>query len=204
MEPLPQEVIARRAYKSCRLAAACLIAVLAVGCQSPKSWLMGDQASSQQPCQVVALWSNQVVYTADPVHGGVSTPGFAGRLYLFGEPLGAPLLGDGSVVVDLYDETNASPDHPAVHLEEWQIDKNSLKRLMKRDGWGDGYTLFLPWGTCKPGITKVTLKARYEHPGALPLYAPNSPMALNNPPNAPAPNAAQISQQPLPPKKPAG
>lgn len=206
MEPLPQKVVARRASKRRWLAAALLLAAPAVGCESSKPWVdLGSLSSHTQPvCQVAATWSNQIVYTPDPVHNGVPSPGFAGRLYLFGEPVGAPLVGDGSLVVDLYDETNAGPDRPAVHLEEWQIDKDSLKRLLKRDPFGAGYTLFLPWGTCRPGVTKVSLKTRYERPGSTPLYAPNSTITLNSPPTGPAPNAPQLSQQPAPPKKPAG
>jgi hypothetical protein len=207
MEPLPQKVLTRYSGKGC-LVATMLLAALAAGCESSQPWLLGNgmpTASSSHPvCQVAANWSNQVIYTPDPVHNGVPTPGFAGRLYLFGEPVGSPLIGDGSLVVDLYDETNVSPDHPAVHLEQWQIDKDSLRRLLKRDGFGSGYTLFLPWGTCKPGIAKVSLKTRYEHPGSTPLYAASAPITLNNAPTSTAPAATQISQQPVPVKKPAG
>ena len=63
-------------------------------------------------------------------------------------------------------------------LEEWRIDKDTLKRLHKKDVIGEGYTIFLPWATYKPEIARIQLKVRYEPVKGAPLYAASSPLTL--------------------------
>jgi hypothetical protein len=128
---------------------------------------------------VVATWNPQVVFTPDPVHAGEPTPGLVGRVYLFGEEIDYPEVGDGSIVVDLYDETSGAAAKASVPLEEWRIDKVTLKRLKRRDAIGWGYTLFLPWATYKPEITTVRLRLRYVPTKGTPLYAESAPLAFS-------------------------
>ena len=45
---------------------------------------------------------------------------------------------------------------------------------------GDGYTLFLPWGTYKPGICAVHLKLKFEQDNKMPMYADSGPLTLDN------------------------
>jgi hypothetical protein len=125
--------------------------------------------------QVVATWNNQVLFAPDPVHGGRLSPGLAGRLYLFGPEIACPLEGDGSLVVDLYDESCDKP----VMLEEWRFDHDTLQRLFRKDVIGWGYTVLLPWGTYKPEIKQVHLKVCYQPAMGSPLYAESSSMTLN-------------------------
>ena len=147
--------------------------VLTTGCVSTGSFpVLCDAPPTGPVCQVVATWVNEVAFAADPIHGGAKNPGLAGRLYLFGEKVDFPKAGDGSLVIDLFDETSKTPS--PIPLEEWRFDKDTLKRLLRRDPIGWGYTLFLPWGTYKPEITKVHLKIRYEQAGAFPLYSESS------------------------------
>ena len=129
-------------------------------------------------CQVVATWQNKVMFTPDPVHGGTLTPGLAGRLYLFGPQIDFPLVGDGAVVIDLYDDNPAGAGKPPVHLERWQIDRDTLKRLLRQDAIGWGYTLFLPWATYKPETTHVRLTLCYVPAQGIPLYAPPTTLTL--------------------------
>jgi hypothetical protein len=146
----------------------------APGCVTLNTLVSGGECPpTGVPCQVVATWHKYIVWTPDPVNGGVPTPGLAGRLYLFGPEIGRPIVSDGSLVVDLYDHTAGGQP---VLLEEWRIDSDTLRRLLRRDPIGWGYTLFLPWGTYNPAITRVELKVRY-HPvnGIAPLYAQSSP-----------------------------
>jgi hypothetical protein len=136
-----------------------------------------------------------VVYTPDPAHGGQSAPGLAGRLYLFGPEIDVPMAGDGSLIVDLYDVTQ-NPSAPVI-MERWNIDKDTLKRLLKRDTIGWGYTLFLPWGSFRPDVTRVLLKARYDPLRGTPLYADSAPMTLANaavPPPVSAPAGMPLAQ----------
>jgi hypothetical protein len=100
-------------------------------------------------------------------------------MYLFGEGSDCPFTGDGSVVVDLYDRTHPSGGNQTIPLEEWRIDRATLKRLLRRDAVGWGYTLFLPWGTYKPEIKEVELRLRYLPAKGSPLYAESSPLVFH-------------------------
>jgi hypothetical protein len=140
----------------------------------------------------VATWSHDVVTTPDPVHNGTPTPGLAGRLYLFGPEIGYPLVGDGSLSVDLYDEGPKVNGGTPVLLEQWHIDKDTLRRLLKRDMIGWGYTLFLPWGTCKPEITRINLKMRYEPLKGYPLFTDSGPLTLAH--GAPSPQISHSAK----------
>jgi len=177
---------AQRRLTGWRLQLAVAISVLPLisslaGCVTMDSFLNVAGEAPDIPCQVVATWNPGVVKTPDPTHDGELTPGLVGRIYLFGSEIGAPLIGDGSLVVALYDDTAgpAAPGAPA--LEQWQIDRDTLKRLQRRDAIGGGYTVFLPWGTYKPEINRVHLKVRYIPPKGVPLYAAGSPITLGEP-----------------------
>jgi hypothetical protein len=140
-----------------------------------------DPMPHGQVCQIVATWNHQVAFVPDPVHGGAEAPGLAGRLYLFGPEISFPLIDDGSVVVDLYDDTKPAGEGQPIPLEEWRLDPATLKRLAKRDMIGWGYTLFLPWGTYKPEISQVHLKVRYVTAKGNPFFAESGPMTLDRP-----------------------
>jgi hypothetical protein len=141
-----------------------------------------------------------VTYTPDPARGGVPAPGLVGRLYLFGPNVDFPKVGDGGVVVDLYNETPAADGKSHVLLEQWRFDPDTLKRLLKRDMIGWGYTLFLPWGTCSPAVTHVQLQLRYEPRKGAPLFAPPISLTLEHAPPA-GPAAEPVAQRgPVPPR----
>jgi hypothetical protein len=144
-----------------------------------------DDAMPHGPVsQIVATWNHQVVFVPDPVHGGNEEPGLAGRLYLFGPEISYPLIDEGSVVVDLFDDTKPAGEGQPVPLEEWRLNPDTLKRLAKRDMIGWGYTLFLPWGTYKPEISQVHLKVRYVTAKGIPFFAESGPLSLNSPATA--------------------
>jgi hypothetical protein len=189
MESLPSQTVNElphtansviRSRRHMGLAVPLLLAVVTTGCMSTGSFLhSGEVKPTGNICQVVATWSPEVVYTPDPAHGGEPTPGIAGRMYLFGPEIGYPLVSDGSLVVDLYYDPPGVGGKATVPLEEWCIDKDTLKRLQRRDAIGWGYTLFLPWGTYKPEITNVRLRVRYEPTKGTPLYAETYALTLN-------------------------
>jgi hypothetical protein len=126
------------------------------------------------------MWQPEVMFAADPTHNGMPTPGLAGRLYLFGPETGHPLVGDGSLVVDLFDDSPVASGGQPKLLEKWCLDKDTLKRLLRRDFLGQGYTLFLPWGTYRPDIHHVHLMVCYTPQKGSPLYAPSSPVTLSS------------------------
>lgn len=155
-------------------------ALCAVGCASMGASVHHSSKPPTGPvCQVVATWNTQVTFTPDPTHGGTPTPGLAGRLYLFGPNIDFPLAGDGSMVVDLYEDGPTEGKEPRL-MEEWRVDPATLARLLRRDAIGWGYTIFLPWGTYRPDVDKVHLKVRYDPHQGSPLYAEGAPLTLNS------------------------
>jgi hypothetical protein len=130
------------------------------------------------PCQVVAAWEPAVRFAADPVHNGAMNPGLAGRVYLFGADIGTPMTGKGSLHVELFD---ASAAGQPVLTETWDFDTDTLKRLQRRDMIGWGYSLFLPWGSYRPEVTRVLLRVRYDSKGVAPLFVESAPLTLSRP-----------------------
>src|SRR5262249_29560116 len=140
MELLPQKVIQpQRSQSSRRLSflyslrplwlLSCVPALMLSGCVHLPKTGSEDPMPHGQVCQAVATWNHQVVYAPDPVHGGMEAPGLVGRLYLFGPEISYPLIDDGSVVIDLFDDTKQTEEGQPAPLEEWRIDPVTLKRL---------------------------------------------------------------------------
>lgn len=157
----------------------CLLpfALCLAGCVGTGPFVLpGMDKFGAAPCEVVVAWNPEVLTRPDPAHRGAPTPGLGGRMYLFGGGSDCPLTGDGCVVVDLYEDVSPNATIP---LEEWRIDKDTLKRLLRRDAVGWGYTLFLPWGTYKPEIKQVQLRLRYEPIKGAPLYAESSSVVFH-------------------------
>lgn len=149
-----------------------------------------DAPPTGQVCQIVAAWNKEVMTAPDTVNGGRPLPGLTGRLYLFGTQIDYPLAGDGNLIVELYAPTPpapnaARPDAPATptapaepqRIERWELDKDTLHKLLRKDPIGWGYTLFLPWATYRPDLTQVKLRVCYIPRGGTPLYV-DSPLTL--------------------------
>lgn len=157
------------------IVAASLIA--APGCSLDQVWLVKDIApKSEQPCQIVTTWVNKVQFAPDTAHNGEPMPGLVGRMYLFGPTVGFPMVGDGGIFVELFDETQGPSQHP---IEKWQIDPVSLRKLVQKDRIGMGYTLFLPWGSYRPDINRVRLTCRYDPQAGTPIYAEPATVSLD-------------------------
>ena len=126
-------------------------------------------------------WENHVVVTQDVVNNGRPLVGLGGRVYLFGQELGHPVPGDGMAIIEAADATHANAQTKPQLIERWEIDAETLKRLLRKDMIGWGYSLFLPWQTYRPDITKVQLQVRYvPAKGGLPLFSPPSVITLRN------------------------
>jgi hypothetical protein len=163
-----------------RLIVAALLLPLS-GCMITQSFTaMMPAHATEAPAQVVVAWNNKVTYVPDPAHNGTPAPGICGRVYLFGPIPAIPLVGDGSLVVDLFDDTPHNGQPCSVQLEEWQFDPVTFRRLLSKDTVGSGYTIFLPWGTYRPDVKYVHLAVRYEPANGTPLYAPSGPLTLDH------------------------
>jgi hypothetical protein len=149
-------------------AIALLVPFLATGCVITEDSLNSshDPPPSGKPCQIVAYWQNSIAFASDPANGGAQTPGLAGRLYLFGPELGHPMTGDGALFVEMFDETEGK----SIKREQWEIDPQTLHRLVHRDFIGWGYTLFLPSGEYKPEMSKLRIRTCYKPAEGTPLY----------------------------------
>jgi hypothetical protein len=157
------------------------VLVATTGCVETESFVRSfHHEAAPAPCQLVATWYPEVVFTPDPAHGGMPGPGLAGRLYLFGPEVGAPLIGDGSLVVDLFDDSSCAKTQAGtpMPLEEWRFDRDTLKRLERPDAVGAGYTLFLPWGTYKPETSHVHVRLQYQPAKGTPLYNESPTISL--------------------------
>jgi hypothetical protein len=167
----------------CGLSAGCVEMNAFVGPDGPPGAVpnAATPGAVTPPHQVVALWQDRVMWAPDTVHNGQPTPALAGRLYLFNDSLSAMLPGDGTVEVDLYDDTPVDQYQPSVLLEKWQIDAATLQRLWRKDRFGPGYTLLLPWTTLKdhPEIMKIHLVVKYTPKGGSPMFYPGTLMAVN-------------------------
>jgi hypothetical protein len=156
--------------------------VLTCGCvaidRNPLDPVAAPAAGS--PCQIVATWQPQVYTTHDPAHNGADTPTLVGRVYLFGPEIKYPMPGDGALVVDLYEAAAASAA-AAVPLEEYRYDSATLRKFLRRDAIGWGYTVPFMWSTYRPDVTRVQMKVRFEPTKGTPLYAENASMAIDNP-----------------------
>jgi hypothetical protein len=160
----------------------CLLSSLLSGCVGLESFVANkEDMPTGKACQIAVFWNKEIAYAADTVNGGVETPGLVGRVYLFGPKFDFPLIGNGTVTVELY--KGELPEGAGAQVtyqlaEKWQIDKDTLKRLARKDTIGWGYTLFLPWSSYKAETRLVRLKVRYDSgDGSLPLYT-EAPLSL--------------------------
>jgi hypothetical protein len=161
--------LSRSRAKRGMLASLLLTATLTTGCFPTESevWLGSTPPPVGIPARIATYWQTNVAYAADPANNGALNPGFAGRLYLFGPSLGYPMTGDGSILVEMLDE---SQEGSSIKRETWEIDPQTLARLQRRDRIGWGYTLFLPSREYKPEMSKIRLKTCYRPAKGAPQY----------------------------------
>jgi hypothetical protein len=155
------------------VALAALLLTLGSGCVSTDQLvtdLVGNPPSTVT--QVVAYWGSQLMPGVDPVHNGAPLYGIAGRVYLFGPGLGENLVADGKLVVEMYGMVPEQPQGPPALLETWEIKKDILNGVcLRRDGFGAGYTLNLPWEHYRPDVTHLDIRVRYEPNKGMTIYS---------------------------------
>jgi hypothetical protein len=164
-------VVARRG-----LVLAALLLAPASGCVST-----GPLVPESVPVnQVAAVWSPQVMPGVDPANHGAPMYGLAGRVFLYGADLHDNVLADGKLVVELYAPLPERPQEPPVCLQTWEIKKEILNAAcLRKDSFGQGYTLNLPWLTYRPDLGQVQMRWRYEPAKGLPVYG-QSPVTFNS------------------------
>ncbi len=130
-----------------------------------------------EPFRVLAAWQNMVQFGADTTKGGAPFPCLTCRVYVFGKDQTHPLNADGGYLfVQLYDATpkeNKADENK--RLEMWNLDSTKIPLMRKRDVFGEGYSLILPWSTYSPDIKKVSLTVEYRYQSDLPAQASSMP-----------------------------
>jgi hypothetical protein len=169
-----------------RLLSALTIGVLAcaalAGCITLDSFVKKhDAGPTGKVNQIAVTWDKGVAFVPDFTHGGAMSPGLLCRVYLFGSEGAIPIVGDGTISVDLYDDGPLAFGGQACMKERWNIDKDTLKGCLRKDLVGWGYTLFLPWATYTPDMKQVHMVVCYVPQGGFPFYKPSETMSLVHP-----------------------
>lgn len=180
MEPLAS----RRSCTAVRLLLLgfALTGLLGAGCMNLHKHAL-DKSTTAAPGEAVRLvtaWDNKMIFAPDTTRGGAMMPGIMGRMYLFGPDGGVPLEAKGGLIVDMYDHTLLTPGATPKLLEVWRIDPDSLKLLVKKDLFGVGYSIFLPWSTYRTDIQRVNLMIRYEPLQGAPLLTQSNPFSVDH------------------------
>ena len=150
---------------------------------SSLSWLAGkaDRATKNGPVTLVAAWQNHIDYLPDPTRDGAMGPGLAGQIFVF-DQYDQPALLNGSITVDLYDETKRPPGVAPNKPERWKFNRDVVKLLRSTDErFGPNYLLFLPWPTYRPDVTRVRITVLYDpENGSFPIRALESRLILDS------------------------
>src|SRR5262245_57049655 len=136
------------------------LACLSTGCMSTAQWFSpnaGHSKAAGPPQHMEAFWGKGVEWIPDPTKNGQPDPVLSCRLYFFaGEDVGYTSKADGTLTVDLYDDSGRASGQPSKHLEEWVFNSEVLPKMLQKDArLGDGYTIGLPWPSYRPDIRQV-------------------------------------------------
>jgi hypothetical protein len=165
MERSSSSLIVRRIGKVFGIALA--LACLATGCETTSQWFSatgGGALPSGPPQHMEAIWTKGVQWVADPTKNMQPGPVLACRLYFFaGDDVKYTSTVDGTLTVDLYDDSGRSSGQPSKHMEEWVFKGDALKSQLQKDAWlGQGYTIGLPWPSYRADIKEVHLTLKFE------------------------------------------
>ena len=166
---------------SLRLAIFGLCVLAAVGCEGMKSFTRSEP--KPQAARMVTTWKKQVQFGNNPMTSE-SIAGIMGRVYLFESEPNAPLTGEGTIAVDLFDESR-SDGARREPIEHWDITPDILPKLLQKDAIGQGYSLSLPWSSYRPDIKRVQMQVRYTPKTGDTLVA-NEVLTLEHGSGAPA------------------
>jgi len=166
-----------------RTLAVAVTLLFGVGCKTIETCKEACGMEMAAPCQgaqLVTTWNHEVVTTPDPSRGGEPTIGLAGRIYLFSPETVSIEPQGGSLVVYMYDHSAVKSGGRAKMLEEWNFDPVTLKKLMKKDAFGWGYTLFLPWGSYRPDISTVHIQCVYQPTQGEAIHSTGQPLSIDH------------------------
>jgi hypothetical protein len=126
---------------------------------------MNNNKANLPATEIAVAWRNYIDYLPDPTKEGKNGPGIAGQMFLFG-PGGTPVSAEGTLTVDLYDETPRPAGQPGLVRQNYVFPKEVLKQLRTTDErFGKCFVVFLPWPEYRPDVTRVRITTRYDFDG---------------------------------------
>lgn len=139
-----------------------------------------DRSAKGTATTLIPAWQNHIDYLPDPAREGAMGPGLAGQLFVF-DQYDQPAHLNGSITIDLYDETKRPPGAQPNKPERWKFNKDVVKALRSVDErFGPNYVLFLPWPAYRPDVTRVRIMVKYEpENGAFPIRALETRLTLD-------------------------
>jgi len=167
--------------------------LLNLGClgTETRSWFSSKPEVPPPANDMAVMYYKQVRYIPDPTKGGTPSAALTLRMYLFkGEKFGEPIIGEGTIIVDVYDDNKPAGRDGSVPVETTKFPKELLPKMLQKDvlGGQGGYTLMIP---CPPDVTQVHLAVRFEQTGHTPLFKSSDSMTLDRgtPPRPTQPTA---------------
>jgi len=145
-----------------------------------KSSEKAAKATKTNAANMVVAFQNHIDYLPDPVREGAPGPGLAAQIFLF-DARDQPAIANGTLTIDLYDDTPRPAGQPGIAPERWQFRKDVLKELRSVDErFGPNYVIFLPWPSYRPDVSRVRIRARFDpDQGGFTLYAPETKLGLD-------------------------
>jgi hypothetical protein len=137
-------------------------------------------AKPGEAARLTVAFSNKVIYAPDPTRGGNLLPGLLGRLYVFSTDEGVPIIADGEIVVDVWDNSSKAAGGQPRLIEVWNIDRESFAKFRKRDIIGEGYSIFLPWSTYNVDIRQVNVIVRHTGADGRVLMSPPETLTVDH------------------------
>ena len=70
-----------------------------------------------------------------------------------------PYIGDGDLLIDLYDSTPRGPGSEPIMTDQFRITPEALREFARTDNtFGDGYTILFPWFHNRREVRKFTFQ----------------------------------------------
>jgi hypothetical protein len=148
----------------------------------PPGHPLAKAATKPIATHMTVMWKNCIEYYPDPTQNGEKVAGVSGKLFLFDPDLN-PATADGELTITLHDDTPRPAGIRGGASERWVIDADSLRRAATLDErFGRCYTLFLPWPSRRPDVTRVRLSVSFKPEsggGIHSIHAPETKLTLD-------------------------
>jgi hypothetical protein len=165
------------------------ITIGSAGCSTTKNWFARpdtERPPTGEVCEILPIFQHSVVYSPNLVNDGKPTPCVGGTVYLLGRDHAYPISCNGTMVVELFDDTN--PQQPVLN-ERWELSKEILATRLTHGGelnsFGWGYNLLLPWSNYRPEIQRVHMHIAVKGEKAtLPMFRDTEVMTMGDMPQS--------------------